>query len=159
MIQFELFSAPRLSCFSHVLAPRARMKMVWCDVKLLIDLLRLAMSGLFVEFCCLATCRNSGICFRSLPFLRGLFLLGDHHTHEKRLILDPFVLHAAMVEREPLVRAKDRAMVVGRKDEGAREGVPRVDEETFQRLTLTELPRRIPLRQKLLHAVLFVLSN
>ena len=40
------------------------------------------------------------------------------------------------------------AMVVGRKDEGTREGVPRVDEETFQRLTLTEPPRRIVIKER-----------
>ena len=49
-IPSNLFSAPCLSYFSHVLAPRARMKVVWCKVKLLIDVLQFAKNGFSVVF-------------------------------------------------------------------------------------------------------------
>ena len=57
------------------------------------------------------------------------------------------VQHVAMVEREPLDSAVDRAMVVGRKDEGAREEYHEKIEELFQRLTLTEPPRRMVIKE------------
>ena len=73
LIPFTLFSAPCLSHFTHLLAPRARVKMVWCKVKLLIDVLRFAKSGFSVDF--FVSQHVPIVCLRSLPFLQGSFLL------------------------------------------------------------------------------------
>ena len=63
-------------------------------------------------FHCLAARRKRGICFLSLFFSRGLFLLCEHQTHEKDSIQGPFVQDVAMVERGPLERTMSEAMVV-----------------------------------------------
>ena len=72
---------------------------------------------------------------------------GTARTNEDSIKGPCMVQHVAMVESEPLESAVDRAMVVGRKDEGAREGYHEKIEEIFQRLTLTEPPRRMVIKE------------
>ena len=148
-IQCNLFSAPCLGFFSHVLAPRARVKMVWCKVKLLIDVLRFTKNGFSVFF---NVPQHVAILEFALGPYRFLWFISPSvsttRTNEESIQGPCMVQHVAMVEIELLDSAVDRAMVVGREGEGARGEHHEKIGETFQRLTLRESHRRMVIKER-----------